>query len=219
MGLSSGEPRLPFRLHHLRRRKAMTAFTAALLLALSSCGRAPGAGSTSSASASASARAHALTDPTATRAVVTGRGYSIRAPSGWVTTLTNARWAAGHRPDPGVTGFDLLRAPDDSAFLAIGLRRIPNSLSLVTWTSQLTREGALNYSECGPAVKWSPETLGGQLAWRRPLPCPAHGIDAELLLTVHRSRGWAVMCGLQQATSSAVHSTCGRLLSTLRFTK
>jgi hypothetical protein len=149
--------------------------------------------------------------------VFAGLHYALQLPTGWSASKTETVWNTGTRPDPYQSGFDTLTTTASVSFIAVGSRPVAAGTTTQAWRQQLNAEGVLGYSDCGPASAWETDLLAHEPALRLPLPCEPAGVDAELLLTVHMTSGWAVICGVPHGATPGPKETCSQWLSTFRF--
>jgi hypothetical protein len=147
-----------------------------------------------------------------------GRGYALDLPQGWSATKPlNPKWPTGVRPDHYVAGFTTFTAPDAAGFIAIGSRPIPAHTTLARWQRQVRSAKELDYPECDHVQKAAAATLGGSPASRRWYACSSVQATADVLLTVHGSHGWAVICAVPPRDKSGTHRVCESRLHGFHF--
>lgn len=146
------------------------------------------------------------------------RGYRLEVPAGWSAHPTTQAWTPGHRPDPYVPGFDTLeRDTTPIGLIAIGRRQVAADTTPKTWMASLRREGSLTYGECGAMGKATVAKLGDESAVEVLFPCPAHQVNAKLILAVHARTGWAVLCAADDTSTMSLTAVCDTVLGSFRY--
>ena len=140
-----------------------------------------------------------------------GQGYDLDLPAGWTATgPLVAEWLPGAHPDHYMSGFTTFVPPDNAGFLAVGSRPVEAGTTVDTWQRRLEGAKELAYPYCDPAQQVQPITLGSEPAARLWYACIVDGAPTagDMLLTVHGTRGWAVICATPMTDQSTAQKTC-----------
>ena len=120
------------------------------------------------------------------------------------------------RPDPYVAGFDTLI--DSKDMVVVGQREVSPGTVTASWRRSLWREGSLTYGECDKFGEPVRSFLGNAPAESLTFSCAAHDVEVELVLAVHGTTGWALMCTVPRGGEVKVEDACDERLQSFRFT-